>query len=51
MGLESGMQIVTSPIYGSIFGMDFLIGFGILALIGVFIYLDKEQKKAYVGRN
>lgn len=45
MGLESGMQIVTSPIYGSIFGMDFLIGFGILALIGVFIYLDKEQKK------
>lgn len=45
MGLESGLQIVTSPIYGSIFGMDFLIGFGTLALIGVFIYLDKEQKK------
>ena len=40
------LPIVTSPFHSSVFMTGFMVGFGALALIGLFIYLDSEQKKA-----
>lgn len=35
-----------SRFYGNVFFTGFMLGFGILGIIGLFIYLDSEQKKA-----
>lgn len=39
------LPISLSPINFSVMGIAFLFGFGILGIIGLFVYLDNEQKK------
>lgn len=39
------LSINLSTIYPEAFGMGFLMGFGILGIIGLFIWLDNDQKK------
>lgn len=43
--MEENMPITFSPINGSVFGLAFLVGFGILGIIGLFIWLDGDAKK------
>ncbi len=38
------MPVSLSPMNLSVMGLAFLIGFGILGIIGLFVYLDNEQK-------
>lgn len=43
--MEEKMPYTLNPFYFNVFGTAFLCGFGILAVIGLFIWLDGDAKK------
>lgn len=43
--MEENMPFSLSPLYFDVFGTGFLLGFGILGIIGLFIWLDNDAKK------
>ena len=43
---EENMPTKLFPMYSDVFGAGFLMGAGILGVIGLFIYLDNDAKKA-----
>lgn len=43
--MEEGMPYNISPFYSDVFFTGFLIGFGLLGIIGLFIWLDSDAKK------
>lgn len=43
--MEDSLPIVMSPIQSSVFLTGFAMGFGILGIIGLFIWLDSDAKK------
>lgn len=43
--MVENMPLTLSPFHANVFGLAFIIGFSILAVIGIFIYLDNDAKK------
>lgn len=43
--MEENLPFALSPLYPNIFGAGFLMGFGLLGIIGLFIWLDSDAKK------
>lgn len=43
--MEEGVPMSIDPFYANVFATGFLLGFGLLGIIGLFTYLDSEQKK------
>lgn len=43
--MEENLPFALSPLYPNVFGAGFLMGFGLLGIIGLFIWLDSDAKK------
>lgn len=43
--MEENLPFALSPLYPDVFGAGFLMGFGLLGIIGLFIWLDSDAKK------
>lgn len=43
--MEENLPFALSPLYPNVFGAGFLMGFGLLGVIGLFIWLDNDAKK------